>query len=375
MKSNSIYKLLILIGLIFSFGLPAEAKLVHQSDAQVKGMPHSHVNVWFDDSKAPKGIVIALHGLIMHGGVFDTLAGNLVDNGYTVIAADMRGYGRWSPSTVNEEIAKKYIIKEDGFSDLAVRVNVSNPISEKIKYSLPKSIKLKVNESQQFLENKSEIKYTESYKDLLSLTKSVKANYPNLPVYLVGESMGAGMAMHIASDAPDCVDGLVLSSPAIKRQSNLLPRVVVDAVRVAIHPKKQLDLIPYIRKFASEDPVITKACLKDPMVRKNLSVAELYMTMKEIRKNIKFADTVPEDIPVLIIQGDKDRMVKCNGVALLLKHLKSKDQTVKWFHNKGHLLLETPYITSDTLNVVEQWLEHHTIQNSSKISYSSVSPN
>ena len=108
-------------------------------------------------------------------------------------------------------------------------------------------------------------------------------------------------------------------------------------------------------------------------MRKSLSLKELYRTAKEINRNIKYADSVPSDIPVLVIQGDKDRMVKSNGAALLLSHLKSKDQTVKWFGGKGHLLLETPLITEDTMNVVQEWINQHYMESINRIPLKSAS--
>ncbi len=64
-------------------------------------------------------------------------------------------------------------------------------------------------------------------------------------------------------------------------------------------------------------------------------------------------------MPVLIIQGSNDRVVKSNAVVQLLSSLKSQDQTVRWFSNRGHLLLETDFVQPDTMLIVTGWLREH----------------
>jgi len=42
-----------------------------------------------------------------------------------------------------------------------------------------------------------------------------------------------------------------------------------------------------------------------------------------------------------------------------MSHLKSTDETVKWFVGRGHLLLETPYVLPETVETVSGWLLQH----------------
>ncbi|MBZ0187917.1 MAG: lysophospholipase, partial [Candidatus Obscuribacterales bacterium] len=203
------------------------------------------------------------------------------------------------------------------------------------------------------------IKYKEAYQDLWQLTVAVRSRYPSLPLYIIGESLGAGMALRLASDMPDSVDGIVLSSPAIKGRLFISARVVLDTMVVMCYPKREVDLKPYIRQLASESPEVSDSAVTDPLVRKRLTVWDLFRTARLIRGNIKHARTVPATMPVLIIQGDRDRMINSNGVAVLIENLKCTDQTVKWLPGKGHLLLETPLIEDETRNTVTEWILEH----------------
>ena len=118
-----------------------------------------------------------------------------------------------------------------------------------------------------------------------------------------------------------------------------------------------------MKKFASEDPRIVDEAVHDPLVRKKLTTWELFKTVRTIRASLHYADHVPADMPVLVIQGDKDRMLKSNAVCDLLKHLNSKDRTVRWFKDRGHLLLETAYLQDETLVTVDGWLQEHLTNN------------
>jgi esterase/lipase len=68
-------------------------------------------------------------------------------------------------------------------------------------------------------------------------------------------------------------------------------------------------------------------------------------------------------MPVLVIQGSKDRMVCSNAVMLLLQKMHSQDQTVRWFSDRGHLLLETSYVRPETLDTLNDWLDGHMKKN------------
>lgn len=269
---------------------------------------------WENDSGKPRAVAILIHGLTMHGGIFDKLARHLAEQGYKVIAPDLHGYGRWADLPQEERICK---------------------------------------------ECGAQVCYQKSRRELLELIDEVKAANPSLPLYMIGESLGADMVLYSASMRPKIIDGIVLSSPAIKRRFNLVPRVMRDMCLIAHNPFRQVDLVPYMKKFASEDQRIIDEAVNDRLVRKKLTTWELFKTVHTMRPSLQYADKVPANMPVLVIQGDNDRMLKSNAVCDLLKHLSTQDQTVRWFHDRGHLLLETAYVQPDTLNTVEGWLNEH----------------
>ncbi|MBC8000512.1 MAG: alpha/beta fold hydrolase [Leptolyngbya sp.] len=307
------FSLLSLI-LCASASVPTLAQVTREDDANLVHHVGLPVYEWKSTTEEPKAVAVLVHGLTMHGAVYDSLARHLADQGYIVLAPDLHGYGRWT----------------------------------------------KLNHQQSKCEDcGAGVCYQKTRRDLVSLVDSVKDTYPNLPLYMVGESLGADMVMYTAGQRPKVIEGIVLSSPAIKRRLNLVPRVYRDVCLIANNPFRQINLIPYMKLFASEDPRIIDEAVNDRLVRKKLTPWDLLKTIHTLRPSLSYAEKIPKSMPVLIIQGDKDRMLNCNAVVSLVKHLRTEDRTVKWFANRGHLLLETAYLQDDTLNVIDGWLKNH----------------
>ena len=57
------------------------------------------------------------------------------------------------------------------------------------------------------------------------LEQEVDVDKPERPVYLLGESFGAVLALAVAHDKPDLVDRLVLVNPATSYEKSIWPRV------------------------------------------------------------------------------------------------------------------------------------------------------
>jgi len=298
------------LALVTMFALSSsvvKAEVIRDDEGQSKFHQKTPIYMWKDTAKKPQAVAIAVHGLTMHGRIYDVLARKLASQGFIVLAPDLRGYGAW--------------LKHESAKD-------KNP------------------------------DYKRSYKDLCDLVKVAKTQYPNLPLYCIGESLGAGMAMRVAAEHPNMIDGLVLSSPALKHRLMLGPMMNVAALTIA-KPSKSVNLSPYIKRFASEDPRVVQEALNDPLVRKKLTTWEIVQTCNFMRPNLKYAKRLPADMPLLVLQGDQDRVLRTNAVVQLLARAKAKDQTVRWFSGRGHLLLETAYVQPDTMQTVTGWLHEH----------------
>ncbi|HEY9754322.1 MAG TPA: alpha/beta fold hydrolase [Oculatellaceae cyanobacterium] len=307
-----------------SFASAAQARVLRTESCN-ELTANTPVTIWQDDSVQPKAVAIAIHGIVLHGGAYDAMARDLAKQGFLVMAPDMRGYGRW----VSHHDKK--------------RVRVNSPVD-----------------------------YDQSHSDIVTLVENARKKFPCLPVFAIGESLGAEMALHIASEKPELIDGLVLSAPSVKHKW-FVADVIKAAPSVVGNPFGQIDLAPHIEKYFSNDDRVTEATVTDPLVRTSMTALELMRTGSEANKCLKYARTLSASVPVLIIQGGADKMVKTEFLTDLLTALPSADCQLAWQEDAGHLLLETPYVLPETMNVVSGWLDKHIVRSVPEASITVVS--
>src|SRR5262249_17369467 len=152
-----------------------------------------------------------------------------------------------------------------------------------------------------------------------------------------GESLGGALALRLAAQRPDLVDGLILSAPAIKHRHQIPLTTIADGFRVLANPFHKVDMKGYLENYFSEDPAIGKEEVSDPLVRKNLNLGEIISSCHLLGSSAACISAIPADMPVLMLQGKKDRMVKLSSVKLLQTRLKTQKQTVAWFPERGHI--------------------------------------
>lgn len=269
--------------------------------------------------KLPRGIVIALHGLVMHGKTYDLLAQDLAKEGFVVYATDLRGHGRLTRDYPHE-------------------------------FCSPKDCKQKLN-------------YEQSAKDVQGLIKALHDRHPSLPIFCIGESLGADIAIRIASSEPELLSGIILSAPAIQNQWFLIPRTIMNMSMVCMYPNKQLDMTPYMKRYASEDPRIVAEMISDKRVRSHLSIWDLIHSTRTLRGTLAYADSISANTPVLVLQGTNDQILIPGGAEVLLRRLPSHDRTVRWYE-KGHILLETAFINTAAKSTVLSWIKEKSQQTS-----------
>ncbi|MBI4533818.1 MAG: alpha/beta fold hydrolase [Candidatus Melainabacteria bacterium] len=265
---------------------------------------------WWDDEVPLRGVVVAIHGMTLHGGTFDVVGRHLASQGFLVLAPDIRGFGRW----YNGEWLKLPQIK---------------------------------------------VSYSTSRSDVVGLLTHLRTAYPGVPLFCLGESLGANQAMRVASERPDLVDGLILSGPGVWRRIYIQPVMAVHLIETFMKPKKKHNVTLYIGRRLSDDKRVIKAYRADPNIRKSLSVYELVQGRIAIKESLQLVSSVPATTPVLILQGTADKLFKASGVSWLAATLNCQDKTVEWLKKRGHLLLETPYVRPDVLQIIDTWLSTH----------------
>jgi len=263
---------------------------------------------------APRAVLLFIHGTSLHGGVYDVIARELASQGYVVFAPDMRGFGRW--------------------------------LSEPDKYELS-----------------HKISGFQTRADIINLLCIIHRDYPGVPVYALGESLGANLSLWVASVAPNLIDGVVMSSPCIQRRSTreeFCSTMVADFLKFWIMPNRPMALAPYARRFLSDRQDVIDAYIQDPLMRKSITAVESFKSLHTNRSCLWFADHVPASMPILVLRGTNDRMMNQTPTPAFMKRVNVNDYTMVDLEGKGHIQLETPYVSEYVEGCLTDWLNAHT---------------
>lgn len=203
-----------------------------------------------------RGQVVIAHGLGEHAGRYAHVAAHLNAVGFAVRACDHHGHGG----------------------------------SEGARGSLPATLRL-----------------SEDLAAVLAATRSTMAT--NLPLILVGHSLGGLVAASVVMRRMARIDGLVLSSPALDAGMNPLQKFLV-----AVLPR----ILPDLRvgnglnaDFLSHDPQVVRAYRDDPMVHDRISARLARFIAEEGDAVIAAAAQWP--VPTLLIFAGQDRLVSPAG--------------------------------------------------------------
>ncbi|OJT26982.1 lysophospholipase [Archangium sp. Cb G35] len=208
-------------------------------------------------SQAPTHLVVIAHGYGEHIGRYETVAGALVRNGAAVYAVDHLGHGKSEGERV---------LVED-FEDIVT--------------------------------------------DLHTLDEAARKEHPNLPVVLLGHSMGGLIASRYAQRYGGTLAMLVLSSPVIGRWG-------AGSVLLAM---EEIPNVPLDVTTLSRDPSVGERYAADPLVWhgpfKRTTIASMQRAIEEINKGPGLGG-----MPLLWIHGEDDQLVPIEGTRPGIEHLR-----------------------------------------------------
>lgn len=294
-----------LLGLLL-YALPADSAVIRDDDAELLRPCHVSAYVWRDESAPPKAVVVLVHGFTQHGKSPERLALKLAQAQYLVISLDQRGHGRW-----HSKARKTHNLAD----------------------------------------------YKASLEDLKRLLMALKESYPGLSLYCIGESAGGVIVAEAAQNPTSGIDGIVLCSPGSRPRIYNLFWVIADFVRNVYRLNHPVNLRRYIRKYASEDPRVVEEMIAEPLDRNELSGRELLRTVSFIHHVKSALKRMPDNIPLLVIQGTQDRIVQPRTVPGIVRGARSRDKSLVLLPDNGHVLIGTSYITPVVSEAITTWLD------------------
>jgi alpha-beta hydrolase superfamily lysophospholipase len=196
--------------------------------------------------------------------------------------------------------------------------------------------------------------------DAATASQILRRLYPRLPLYLLGESMGAAVAVvamtgESGTPVPD-VDGVILAAPAVwgRATMDLLPRLALwAAVRLA----PGLTLTGRGLKIQASDNIpMLRALSRDPLVIKATRVDTIYGLVNLMDAALASAPQL--DTSLLVMYGAKDEVIPKTPVRRFVGSLPPecrRRSRLAWYRDGYHMLLrdlEGPVVIADVANWV-----------------------
>ena len=186
-------------------------------------------------------------------------------------------------------------------------------------------------------------------------------------VFIVGESMGGLIALHLGTRYFHLVDGVVaLATPSAVNDARTRLVRFAKYVIPYFYPLKDTDFRdPVVRREMAQRMQATLN-LDDPKVVKALKESTR-IPLEAIHELVTFNAQVLKElpslyIPVIFMQGKKDQTIAPNSAHVLASLVASKDKQVIWLNNSGHVLpcaLDKDIV----FYVTEQFIQKHPINN------------
>jgi alpha-beta hydrolase superfamily lysophospholipase len=168
----------------------------------------------------------------------------------------------------------------------------------------------------------------------------IRTWYPELPVYIIGHSMGGLIAATYLLDHQQEFAGAVLSGPSHKVPSHISP-VTVALGRILSKILPKFGIVKIIADGISRDPAVVQNYLNDPLVCTGKVTARLGAELLKATQRIT-TEAHKINLPVLIVHGGADKLVESDGSRSFYEKISSTRKFLKIYSGLYHEVFNEP---------------------------------
>nr|7L4T_A Chain A, Monoglyceride lipase [Homo sapiens]7L4T_B Chain B, Monoglyceride lipase [Homo sapiens]7L4U_A Chain A, Monoglyceride lipase [Homo sapiens]7L4U_B Chain B, Monoglyceride lipase [Homo sapiens]7L4W_A Chain A, Monoglyceride lipase [Homo sapiens]7L4W_B Chain B, Monoglyceride lipase [Homo sapiens]7L50_A Chain A, Monoglyceride lipase [Homo sapiens]7L50_B Chain B, Monoglyceride lipase [Homo sapiens]7L50_C Chain C, Monoglyceride lipase [Homo sapiens]7L50_D Chain D, Monoglyceride lipase [H len=197
-------------------------------------------------------------------------------------------------------------------------------------------------------------------RDVLQHVDSMQKDYPGLPVFLLGHSMGGAIAILTAAERPGHFAGMVLISPLVLANPESATTFKVLAAKVLNSVLPNLSSGPIDSSVLSRNKTEVDIYNSDPLIcRAGLKVCFGIQLLNAVSRVERALPKLT--VPFLLLQGSADRLCDSKGAYLLMELAKSQDKTLKIYEGAYHVLhKELPEVTNSVFHEINMWVSQRT---------------
>jgi alpha-beta hydrolase superfamily lysophospholipase len=196
--------------------------------------------------------------------------------------------------------------------------------------------------------------------DVEAMIRFVKEQQPAAKIFLLGDSMGADLALNYAKRNSRELAGLILLALALNldlSQFLSLESLSLMPYFVLAHREPVINLVGKRLEESSRDPEFIARRRVDPLAYKNVSFGYL-LDVQRIVFGWRWKIAPRVHAPTLLIKGGKDRVVSHRECVAFDKLSASPDKSFKIYPEVPHTTLWDPE-TPEILEVVGKWILEH----------------
>lgn len=262
-----------------------------------------HERKWLPEGDA-KAVVALVHGGAEHAGRYAHVADFLNRHGYALAAFDLRGHGR------------------------------------------SEGRRMFVSTFEQYLD------------DMERFVRCLSRTGPELPLFVLGHSMGGAIATLFALTRPVKIDGLMLSGPTLQMGQDISSPLKIKLAKMLAEllPRLPVGTLPADR--ISRDKAVVRRYEADPLVYRGGVPAATAAIIMQALQQIEEQE-VELRVPLLLMHGTADRMANPEGTKRLYQRAGSDDKTLKLYEGYYHEVLNEPgkeRVMEDLLTWMEERL-------------------
>lgn len=258
------------------------------------GDPSLFLRRWLPEQ--PRHAVVLVHGFAEHSGRYDELASWLAEHGCAVLCYDQRGHGRSGGPPGHVE------------------------------------------------------RFTHYLDDLELMVSELGDAHPELPISLLGHSMGGLVAAVFLAEREGSFARAVLSAPALAAGDDPWLRVLGGRLLRLLRPRHPLST-PVDPAGLSTDPDVVEAYLADPLVRHEKMTVSLAL---ELMDGMQRALPDRIQVPTLVLHGGDDPICPPDASERFARELPRGEQVR--YPGLRHEILNEPS-RGEIYQAILRWLE------------------